>query len=206
MVADELELVRFGVAAALAPLGIGVVAECRSARDVVEEAAFALPDLVVVGRVSDATTLETLRRLQALDPTPRLVGLFAHAGDADAGAAAASGVHGVALRSSSVASLVELVEHVLKDEIVVAPELAGALVGEVRGESTTEREPTGLLSGREQEMLRFLADGRTNREIADALSISLATVKTHLVRLYAKLEVGNRNEALRKAVTLRLLA
>ena len=54
-------------------------------------------------------------------------------------------------------------------------------------------------------MLACLAQGRSNREIAAALSVTLATVKSHLVRIYAKLEAGNRNEALGRAVALGLL-
>ena len=67
-------------------------------------------------------------------------------------------------------------------------------------------EPTNdLLSTREREVLACLAQGRSNREIAAALSVTLATVKSHLVRIYAKLEAGNRNEALGRAVALGLL-
>jgi len=61
------------------------------------------------------------------------------------------------------------------------------------------------LSAREREVLALLAEGRSNREIASALSVTLATVKSHLVRIYAKLEAKNRNEALGKAVSLGLL-
>ena len=59
-----------------------------------------------------------------------------------------------------------------------------------------------VLTAREREVLVLLAEGRTNREIAAALSVTLATVKSHLVRIYAKLEASNRNEALGRAVAL----
>ena len=62
-----------------------------------------------------------------------------------------------------------------------------------------------MLSSREREVLACLAQGRSNREIAAALSVTLATVKSHLVRIYAKLEASNRNEALGRAVALGLL-
>jgi len=63
-----------------------------------------------------------------------------------------------------------------------------------------------LLTYREREVLALLAGGSSNREIATALSVTIATVKSHLVHVYAKLEVGNRQEALSKAVALGLLA
>jgi LuxR family maltose regulon positive regulatory protein len=62
-----------------------------------------------------------------------------------------------------------------------------------------------LLTAREREVLVLLAEGRSNREISSALSVTLATVKSHLVRIYAKLEASNRNEALGRAVSLGLL-
>jgi len=62
-----------------------------------------------------------------------------------------------------------------------------------------------VLSSREREVLVLLAEGRTNREIAAALSVTLATVKSHLVKIYAKLEASNRNEALGRGVALGLL-
>ena len=72
-------------------------------------------------------------------------------------------------------------------------------------EHSLEEQPNELLSSREREVLACLAQGLSNREIAATLSVTLATVKSHLVRVYAKLEAGNRNEALGRAVALGLL-
>ena len=82
--------------------------------------------------------------------------------------------------------------------------LHGALAGAVRPRPLDD-QPNELLSSREREVLACLAQGRSNREIAATLSVTLATVKSHLVRIYAKLEAGNRNEALGRAVALGLL-
>ena len=206
IVVDELELVRVGLTAALAPLGVGVCSECRSGREAAEASAFLLPDLVVVGAITDGSTLDGLRRLVDLSRRPRLIGLFARAGDPDAGAAVALGIEGVALRAATFESLTEVFEQVIKGETVVSAELHRGLAGGLANAAmVNDPTPDSLLSAREREMLHFLAEGRSNREIAAALSISLATVKSHLVRLYAKLEVGNRNEALSRAVALGVL-
>jgi ATP/maltotriose-dependent transcriptional regulator MalT len=82
--------------------------------------------------------------------------------------------------------------------------LHGALTGQVRLRPLADRQEE-LLSAREREVLVLLAEGRTNREIAASLSVTLATVKSHLVRIYAKLEASNRNECLGRAVSLGLL-
>lgn len=212
VVADELELVRVGLAAILEPLGVGVCGEARSGREAAELAAFALPDLVIVGRVSDGSTHDALKRVVAVKPRPCVVALFAVPGDPDIGRAHALGVEGLALRSGSLIELADVVERVLKHEPVIVPalqpSLAGALhlaAGAPPAAQPDGALPYGALSGRELEMLGFLAQGRTNREIAAVLSLSLATVKTHLVRLYSKLGVGSRSEALARAAALGLL-
>ncbi len=215
VVADTLPLVRLGVAAVLGPLGIEVLAETHSGREAAEQAAFALPDLVVVGTVADGTTIDALQRVRATEPPPRTIALLARAGDGDAAVALGLGVTGLALRGGPLEELATVVVSVLKDETAVVPALQRGLVGVVdaahtgqlgHAEGSAAGDGTGnVLSAREREMLGFLAQGRSNREIAATLSLSLATVKSHLVHLYAKLGVRNRNEALTRAVTLGLL-
>jgi DNA-binding NarL/FixJ family response regulator len=116
----------------------------------------------------------------------------------------ALGTRGIALRAGTVDELGVVIASALKGVQMVVPALQAALAGSVSlraVDSTTE-----LLSAREREVLACLAQGRSNREIAATLSVTLATVKSHLVRIYAKLEAGNRNEALGRAVALGLLA
>jgi LuxR family maltose regulon positive regulatory protein len=93
----------------------------------------------------------------------------------------------------------------LKGEQRIVGGLHRALAGSVRPRPLAEQEQNDLLSSREREVLACLAQGHSNREIAATLSVTLATVKSHLVRIYVKLEAGNRNEALGRAVALGLL-
>ncbi len=204
VVADELELVRLGIAAVLGPLGIGVCGECRSGGEAADLASYMLPDLVILGSLSDGTTLSGLRQVRAINPPPLTIGLLSRAGDTDVALATAIGVNGLAIRSGGLTDLAVLIERVLKGESVVVPELHVGLIGDLHVRSA--EHGLGGLSARECEMLSFLAQGRSNREIAALLSISLATVKTHLVHLYSKLGVNNRNQALARGVELGLLA
>ena len=87
----------------------------------------------------------------------------------------------------------------------VATTLSAGLLGQLESVAAPAADDE-LLTYREREVLALLASGSTNREIAAALSVTLATVKSHLVHVYAKLEVGNRQEALSRAVGLGLLA
>jgi DNA-binding NarL/FixJ family response regulator len=116
----------------------------------------------------------------------------------------ALGASAVVLRTSDDEELGEAIDAAAKGGQHVAPALHGALAGTVRLPPLDERTDE-VLTAREREVLVLLAEGRTNREIASDLSVTLATVKSHLVRIYAKLEATNRNQALGRAVSLGLL-
>jgi DNA-binding NarL/FixJ family response regulator len=204
LVCDELALVRSGIAAVLEGRGIEVAVRTRSAKEAVSEATFERPDLIVCGVPADLAIPDAVRRFTALRPRPALVVLTPPAHDADLTYILAMGVNGLGLRTIDDDDLGDLVDAARKGGQTVVPALHGALAGGVKLRPLAEQEAE-LLSAREREVLVLLAEGRTNREIASALSITLATVKSHLVRIYAKLEAANRNEALGRAVNLGLL-
>jgi DNA-binding NarL/FixJ family response regulator len=204
IVVDELALVRAGIEAGLTLRGIEVTASTRSAREAVSAAVLDRPGLVVCGTPADLPVADAARRLLGVRPAPVVVVLLAPAHDHLVPYLVALGAGGVGLRAGEVGELGDLVERAAKGERVVAPALQAALQGGVRlpplGVPTAD-----LLTSREREVLVLLSEGRTNRDIAATLSVTLATVKSHLVRIYAKLEAGNRNEALGRAVSLGLL-
>jgi DNA-binding NarL/FixJ family response regulator len=204
IVADELALARLGVTAVLRSQGVDVIAETHSGRELVSVAAIERPDLVVVGQPADLSVADTVRRLSRLRPAPSTVVLLPPGQEHVVGYVIALGARGVALRSGSPDDLATVVGSALKGEQQIVPGLHGALAGSVRPRPLAE-QPNDLLSSREREVLACLAQGRSNREIAATLSVTLATVKSHLVRIYAKLEAGNRSEALGRAVALGLL-
>ena len=204
IVGDELELARLGVCGVLREQGVEVVAETHSGRELASVAAFEQPDLVVVGQPADLTLIDTVRRLMRVRPVPPVVALLGSGQDDLVATLVALGVRGVALRSGSAEELTAVFASVLKGEPYVVPALHAALAGGVKLPPLGDRTPE-LLSTREREVLACLAQGRSNREIAAALSVSLATVKSHLVKIYAKLGATNRNECLGRAVSLGLL-
>jgi DNA-binding NarL/FixJ family response regulator len=204
IVADELALARLGVISVLHAQGVDVVAETHSGRELVSVATLERPDLVVVGRPADLPVVETVLRLSRLRPVPAVVALLAPGQESDAGYLVALGARGVALRAGSTEDLAEVIGSARKGVQHVVAALQPALTA--RGGLRLAEPADDLLSAREREVLACLAQGRSNREIAAALSVTLATVKSHLVRIYAKLEAGNRNEALGRAVTLGLLS
>ena len=204
VIADELGLVRAGIAAVLEARGIEVVAQTRSGRELVSVATVDRPDLVVLGAPADLDVSDVVRRLVRLRPHPVIVVLLPPAHEPVVRYLLAMGAAGIALRSADSDELSAIVDVALKGGHHVAPALHGALSGAVALPALDDRE-ADLLSSREREVLVLLAEGRNNREIAAALSVTLATVKSHLVRIYAKLEAANRNEAVARAVALELL-
>jgi DNA-binding NarL/FixJ family response regulator len=191
VVIDELGLVRTGISAVLEGRGIEVIAQTRSGREGVSVATVDRPELVVAGAPADLDVVDICRRLVRLRPHPDIVVL-------------GLGVAAVALRSIDADELGIAVDAARKGGPYVAGALHHALAGAVALPALDDRT-ADVLTGREREVLVLLAEGRNNREIAAALSVTLATVKSHLVRIYAKLEAGNRNEALGRAVALGLI-
>jgi DNA-binding NarL/FixJ family response regulator len=204
IVADELALARLGVTSLLRAQGVDVLAETHSGRELASVAAIERPDLVVVGQPADLSVADTVRRLTRLRPPPAVVVMLAPGQEDVVGYLVALGARGIAIRSGSAEELAGVIAAALKGEQRVVAGLHGALAGSVRPRPPAEQQ-NDLLSSREREVLACLAQGHSNREIAATLSVTLATVKSHLVRIYAKLEAGNRNEALGRAVALGLL-
>jgi two-component system nitrate/nitrite response regulator NarL len=204
VVADELSLVRAGIAAVLEGRGIDVIAQTRSGREVVSIATVDRPDLVVVGAPADLDVVDVCRRLVRIRPHPGIVVLLPPAHEHVVRYLLALGIAGIALRTVDAEELGAVVDAARKGGPYVAASLHHALAGAVALPALDERT-ADVLTGREREVLVLLAEGRNNREIAVALSVTLATVKSHLVRIYSKLEAGNRNEALGRAVALGLI-
>jgi DNA-binding NarL/FixJ family response regulator len=205
IVADELGLIRCGISAVLAARGVDVLADTRSGRELVSMATVDRPDVVVVGIPADLDIADVVRRLVRLRPHPAIVVLLPPGQDHVVRYLVGLGAAGIALRSLDHDELGEMVDIVRKGGRHVASSLHGALTGTFSLPPLDERT-ADVLSSREREVLVLLAEGRNNREIAAALSVTLATAKSHLVRVYAKLEAKNRNEAVARAVSLGLLS
>jgi len=204
VVVDELGLVRAGVAAVLGGRGIGVVGDTRSGRELVSLATVERPDLAVVGAPADLDAADVVRRLVGLRPHPEIVVLVPPAQEHLVRYVVAMGATGVALRAVEPDELGVVVDAAVKGERHVVSGLHHALAGDLKLPSLDERT-ADLLTTREREVLALLAKGRDNREIAGELSVTLATTKSHLARIYAKLDAKNRNEAVARAVSLGLL-
>lgn len=210
VVVDEWPLVRLGMAQALRAAGLVVVAEVAGGEEGVRVAREHRAGFLVLGTHRDLPAGEAARRARDGDGSTSVVVLIDQIGRDDLSGLLAAGVDALLPRSVAPHELVDAVLRVGAGERVVAPALVSLLMGAF-GPSppgAAEMPAPGraeALTRKEREVLVRLAEGRSNREIADALFVTPATVKSHLAHIYAKLGVAGRQEAMARAVALGLL-
>lgn len=199
VIADEWGILRGGVGSVLDQCGIGVRGQAATARDAVTLVDGGPCDLVVVGRLGSTSPAEVVRELRRRHPRVRTIVLLEGDRRDEALAAIDAGASVVLSRSATEAELREGIARARRGEAFIAP----AILAAVGGPATRRAEDA--LTDRELSVLGQLVEGRSNQEIASALFIGVATVKTHLTRIYEKLNVQNRVQAVGRAVELRLV-
>ncbi len=198
VVIDEWALVREGISKLLGASNVIAVAAARSATEGFAALERTEAGLVVIGSCPDSSVLAAVRRAH-LDPDLRIVAVVGRLGQKSLVELCTSGADAVVLRSSSETELVAAVEHVLRGERYLSPDLLPTLFsGSVR--PTPSPSSRFALTTKERAVLGELVGGRTNREIASTLNIGAETVKTHLGNIYAKLDVKRRDEAISVAL------
>lgn len=196
LLVDDHPVVRHGLRGMLdAEPGLVVVGEAGSGADGVDLAAELRPDLVLMDlRMPGGDGVEATGRIVTRLPDTRVVVLTTYETDRDILRAIEAGASGYLLKDASPAELAGAVRAAARGETVLAPSVASSLVRRVR------RPAPPALSARETQVLRLVAQGRTNAEIGKELYISEATVKTHLERIFSKLDVDDRTAAVTTAM------
>ncbi|MDX6740879.1 response regulator transcription factor [Actinocorallia sp. A-T 12471] len=195
LVADDQALVRGGFRMILAKGGLDVVGEAADGREAVAQALRLRPDVVLMDiRMPEMDGLEATRRVLADAPACRVIILTTFDLDAYVYAALAAGASGFLLKDVTPEHLVAAVRLVSTGDALLAPSITRRLVERF---ATPAPTPEGLadLTPRETEVLRLLARGLSNPELAAHLSLSEATVKTHIARIFAKLGLRDRAQA-----------
>jgi DNA-binding NarL/FixJ family response regulator len=196
LLADDHPVVREGLRGMLmAEPDIEVVGEAASGPEAVALAGRLRPDVVLMDlRMPGGDGVEAIGQL----PGTTVVVLTTYDSDADILRAVEAGAAGYLLKDTPRAVLADSVRAAARGETVLAPAVAGRLLGRMRAESPARAEQQ--LSARETEVLGLVARGLTNAEISRQLYVSEATVKTHLVRACTKLGVSGRTAAVTKAI------
>ncbi len=200
LLADDHPVVREGLRGMpAAEPDIEVVGEAASGPEAVALAERLRPDVVLMDlRMPGGDGVTAIRHL----PGITVVVLTTYDSDTDILRAVEAGAAGYLLKDTPRAVLADSVRAAARGETVLTPAVAGRLLGRMRAEPAPRTEQ---LSARETEVLALVAGGLTNAEIGRKLYISEATVKTHLLRTFAKLGVSDRTAAVTTAIAAGLL-
>ncbi|MTE23721.1 response regulator transcription factor [Microbacterium sp. ZXX196] len=195
VLADDHPVVRAGLRAMLSDdPDLDMIGEAATPDDAVALATDLTPNVVLMDLQfgTDQTGADATRRIRALNEPPAVLVLTNYDTDSDILGAVEAGASGYLLKDAPPEELIAAIHAAAAGETALAPAIAGRLLARMRS-------PQPTLSAREIEVLRFVADGATNNEIASQLHISDATVKSHLVHIYTKLGVSSRTAAVATA-------
>jgi DNA-binding NarL/FixJ family response regulator len=201
LIVDDHPVVRDGLRAAFTgEPDIEVVGEARNGREAVGRAGPLRADVVLMDlRMPEMDGVQAIRKLRETRPDTRILVLTTFDTDSDVLPAIEAGATGYLLKDAPTEELLRAVRAAHQGQSVLSPSVANRLIGQVR------KPQRGTLSPRELEVLRLVAAGATNREAASKLFISEASIKTHLLHVYAKLDVRDRAAAVGEAYRRGLL-
>lgn len=172
-----------------------VVLECGRGDEAIEVIGRVSPDIILMDiRMPEMGGLEATRLIKAQHPDVKIVMLTVSDDEQDLIEAVKSGAHSYLLKDLESAQFFQALEAIQRGEAILPARLAGKLLEEFRTQATQieAQEEQKVLSSREQEVLALIAQGLTNKEVADKLYISENTVKYHMKTILDKLHLQNR--------------
>ena len=199
LLADDHAVVRQGFKMILgAQPDMEIVGEAGNGRETVELAEQLKPDVVVMDvAMPELNGIEATRRLSESVPHARVVALSMHKDSVYVREILRAGARGYLLKDSVAGDLVSAVRAVARGEGYLSPSVSNAVLDDYRRHVTN---PIDLLTSREREVLQMLAEGKTNKEIAGVLNLSVYTVDAHRGRIMEKLNLHSINELVRFAL------
>ncbi len=200
VLADDHPIYREGLARTLADGGIDVVAQARDADEALEAVRRESPQVLLLDlSMPGGGGLAVLSALQKLETPPAVAVLTASEEDEDVMVALKLGARGYILKGVGAEELVELVRDIAAGRSYVSPGLAGRLLIAMRKPAPmaahAQTGPLSDLSKREEDILKLVAQGKSNREVGLALDLQEKTVKHYMTSILQKLQVRNRVEA-----------
>ena len=211
LIADDQALFRRGLYVVLGTEDhIDVVAEAENGEEAVAKAIELAPDVVLMDvRMPRINGIEAARQINMSVPTTKILMLTVSDEEDDLYEAIKAGANGYLLKEISVEEVAEAIRAVVQGQSLISPSMASKLLNEfnalVKRAEEKQQFPAPTLTSREVEVLRLVAKGMSNREIADELYISENTVKNHVRNILEKLHLHSRMEAVIYAVKERLL-
>ena len=198
MLVDDHELVRQGIAAMLnSASDLQVVGEARSGREALEVARRELPDVVLMDvKMPDMDGLEATKKLKEERSRTAVIMLTMHDNPSYLRDAVRAGAAGYLLKDVSKDELVDAIRQVATGGAFIESQMLKGMLSEMKPSSGGSATGVGKnLTKREREILALVAEGMSNREIADKLVLSPETVKSHVAAILEKLNVSDRTQA-----------
>ena len=208
LLVDDHAIVRDGIRSLLATEpDVEVIGEADNGQDAVAMAESLQPDVILMDLVMPGMDgIEAIRRIVARQPEARILVLTSFTADDKVFPAVKSGAMGYLLKDSGSEELVRAIHQVHRGEASLHPKIARMLLQEMKEVPPVQdaapaphvpeqRPPVEPLTGREVEVLKLVAQGRSNREIADQLVIAEGTVRTHVSNILGKLHLASRTQA-----------
>jgi two-component system response regulator NreC len=199
LLADDHILVRQGFKLILSGQpDMEITGEAANGREAVEQAEKLQPDIVIMDvTMPELNGIEATRRITAAAPRSRVLALSMHKDAVYVREILRAGARGYLLKDSADADLIAAVRAVAKGEGYLSPAISDAVLTDYRKHVT---DPLDLLTTREREVLQMIAEGKTNKEIATTLNLSVYTVEAHRGRVMEKLNLHSTGELVRFAL------
>ena len=206
VVADDHSLFRDGITSLLEAAGYEVVEQVGNGKMAIEAVRQHKPDLVLLDiKMPETNGIEALRIIRSEFPNLRIVMLTVSDADEDLFLAIQAGANGYLLKDLTSDEFLEMLSGLERGEAAVSRKVTSRLIAGYQQLSAQVGDPKSLLTERELELLYLLADGLSNKVIAEKLFISENTVKYHIKNILQKFGVQNRTEAVAMAMRQGLL-
>ncbi|MBI5952914.1 MAG: response regulator transcription factor [Chloroflexi bacterium] len=195
LIVDDHEVVRNGIRAYLETLPkFNVVGEAASGEEAIKMAGELIPDVVLMDLVMPGMDgIETTREVKKISPRTQIVVLTSYHEDEQIFPALKAGAISYVLKDMKMDKLAEAIQSAIHGEVTLHPLVATRVLRNLRGESQDESFYAEL-TDRELEVLKFIANGLSNSQIADQLVISTNTVKGHVSNILSKLHLADRTQ------------
>ena len=206
LIADDHALVRAGIRALVEKLsGVTVVAEAGKGSEAVKLIGELKPDLVLLDiTMPDGSGFDVLQHVAKHFPETRVIVLTVHEAGEYAIRALREGAAGFLPKSAASTELENAIQTVMRGEVYISPETSRKTLLEY-GKGVTKRDQLATLSPRQREVLRLIAEGRTTKQIAQVLKISVKTVETHRAQLMERLDIHDVAGLVRYAIIVGLI-
>ncbi len=201
LIADDHPVVREGLSAMLnKEPDIQVVGEAENGTEAIDKAKELQPDVVLMDlRMPEVDGVEAMRQIRAANPGIKFIVLTTYDNDEYIFKGIEAGARAYLLKDAPREELFKAIRAVYKGESLIEPAVAGKVLDRF-AELSRQAQVVDALSERELEVLKLMAKGAANKEIAAGLCISESTVKTHIQTIFQKLEVSDRTEAVTEAL------